>query len=208
MNSRNVAKQSTISLMYGLISFRSTHFNADVTIASKRPLWSMHIWTNRKRSPEVNYYDNFFFSLPTLFVGSIRRRRSLGGLVQPEPNLDLIQPQNPFDDTPMRSTPPDAGLVAQSSSKNCINANTLEEETIRHIADTTAKTLEQSILHGRLSGLKPHNKTINKFNRCMVRPGGGTGYTMNVGGKNNKGAGKYTNLFVVTHSSPRITSRE
>lgn len=125
--------------------------------------------------------------LETTHGGSIRRRRSLDGPAQAEPNLDLIQPQNPFDDTPMRSTPPDAGLVAQSSSQNCINANTLQEERIRHIVEmSSAKTLEQFILHGRLSGWIP--QTVNHFNGCIVRPGGGTGYTLNVGGKKNKGA--------------------
>lgn len=111
--------------------------------------------------------------------GSIRRRRSLDGLAQAEP-----QPHNQFDDPPMRSTPPDAGLAAQSSS---INANTLQEEMIQHIAETSAaKILEKFILHGRLSGWIP--QTINNFSGCLVRPGGGTGYTMNYGGENNKGA--------------------
>ncbi|KAG2745895.1 hypothetical protein P692DRAFT_20836428 [Suillus brevipes Sb2] len=123
----------------------------------------------------------------TIPGGSIRRRRSLDGLAQAEPNFDLIQPHNPVDDTPTRFTPPDVGLVAQSSSKNCINANTLQEETIRHIVEmSSAKTLEQFILHGRLSGWIP--QTVNHFTGCIVRPGAGTGYTLNVGGKNNKGA--------------------
>ncbi|KIK41250.1 hypothetical protein CY34DRAFT_806282 [Suillus luteus UH-Slu-Lm8-n1] len=112
--------------------------------------------------------------------GSIRRRRSLDGLVQAEP-----QPHNSFDDPPMRSTPPDAGLLAAQSLS--INANTLQEEMIRHIAETSAaKTLEQFILHGRLSGWIP--QTINNFSGCLVRPGRGTGYTVNNGGENNKGA--------------------
>ncbi|KAG1767442.1 hypothetical protein EDD22DRAFT_875890 [Suillus occidentalis] len=100
----------------------------------------------------------------------IRRRRSADGLVQAEPNLDLDQPHNPFDDPLMRSTPLDAGLVAQSSNKNCTNANTLQEETIQRIA---AKIWEQFTLHGRSPGQwVPQTQTINHFHGCNVRPGG------------------------------------
>lgn len=120
--------------------------------------------------------------------GSIRRRRSLNGPVQAELDLDLIQPHNPHGDTPKRSTAPSARLAAQSSTTNIIintNTVTFPEETVRHIAEmTAAKTWEQFILHGRL----PIPQTINNFNGCIVRPGGGATHTVNFGGSNNRGA--------------------
>lgn len=118
---------------------------------------------------------------------SIRRRRSLDGLVQAEPGL--VQSHNQHGDTPMRSTLPNVGLVAQGSSKNSINTNTLREETVQRIAEmTAAKTLEQFILHGRLGlfgGIPP---TVNNFNGCIVKPSGRATHTVNFGGNNNRGA--------------------
>ncbi|KAG2047306.1 hypothetical protein BDR06DRAFT_1013987 [Suillus hirtellus] len=74
---------------------------------------------------------------------SIQRRRYPDGLVdQAEP--DLVQRHNQHGDAAMRSTPPNTGVVAQSSSI------TLSKETIRNIAEmSAAKTLERFILHGR-----------------------------------------------------------
>ncbi|KAG1785387.1 uncharacterized protein HD556DRAFT_1422971 [Suillus plorans] len=113
---------------------------------------------------------------------SIRRRRSLDGLVgQAEP--DLVQRHNQHGDTAttQRSTPPNTGVVAQSSS----TTNMLSEETIRKIADlSAAKILE------RLSGRPPGgiSQTVNHFHGCIVRPGRGAAPTVNFGGKNNRGA--------------------
>ncbi|KAG1753329.1 hypothetical protein EDB19DRAFT_1668619 [Suillus lakei] len=116
---------------------------------------------------------------------SIRRRRSLDGLVQAEP--DLVQRHNQHGDTPMGCTSPNAGLVAQGSSEHSIDANTLQEETVRHIAEmSAAKTLELFILHGRAPG--GILQTTNNFNGCIVRPGGRATHTVNFGGSNNRGA--------------------
>ncbi|KAG1799559.1 hypothetical protein EV424DRAFT_1439427 [Suillus variegatus] len=116
---------------------------------------------------------------------SIRRRRSLDGLVdQAEP--DLVQPHNQHGDTPMRSTPPNTGVVAQNLSI------TLSQETLRNIADITAAktlerfTLERLILYDRQPGRIL--QTVNHFHGCIVRPGRGAAPTVNFGGKNNRGA--------------------
>ncbi|KAG1863835.1 hypothetical protein F4604DRAFT_1031886 [Suillus subluteus] len=118
---------------------------------------------------------------------SIRRRRSHDGLVQAAP--DLVQRHDQQGDTPTRSTPPNVGLVAQGSSKNSINTNTLQEERMQRMAEmSAAKALEQFILHGRLrlfGGIPP---TINNFNGCIVKPGGRAAHTVNYGGNNNRGA--------------------
>ncbi|KAG2364054.1 hypothetical protein BDR07DRAFT_1608445 [Suillus spraguei] len=121
--------------------------------------------------------------------GPIRQRRSLDGLFQAEP--DLVQRHNQHGDTPIRSTPPNIGVVAQSSSKNNINTNILQEETVQRIAEmSAAKTLEQFILHGRLRlfGAAPQTINHNHFNGCIVRPGGRATHTVNFGGSNNRGA--------------------
>lgn len=115
----------------------------------------------------------------------IRRRRSLDGLVQAEP--DLVQQHNQHDDTPIRSTPPNVGVVAQSSSENSINTNILQEETVQRIANMSAeRTVEQLTLRGILFGVPL--QTINHFNGCIVRPGGRATHTVNYGGSNNRGA--------------------
>ncbi|KAG1827807.1 hypothetical protein EV424DRAFT_598533 [Suillus variegatus] len=134
---------------------------------------------------------------------SIRRRRSLDGLVdQAEP--DLVQRHNQHGDTAMRSTPPNTEVVAQSSS---ITTNTLSEETIRNIAEqSAARTLERFILYGRPPG--GILQSVNHFHGCIVSPSRGAAPTVNFGGRNNRGAGEYTNLFVVTRCSRSTTSHE
>ncbi|KAG1901890.1 uncharacterized protein F5891DRAFT_1025986 [Suillus fuscotomentosus] len=118
---------------------------------------------------------------------SIQRRRSLDGLVdQAEP--DLVQRHNQHGDTAMRSTPPNTGVVAQSSS---ITTNTLSEETIRNIAEmSAAKTLERFILHGRPPG--GILQSVNHFHGCIVSPSRGAAPTVNFGGRNNRGAAMNT----------------
>ncbi|KAG1848169.1 hypothetical protein C8R48DRAFT_410938 [Suillus tomentosus] len=120
---------------------------------------------------------------------SIRRRRSLDGLVD-QAVPDLVQPHNQHGDTPMRSTPPNTGVVAPSPSI------TLSEETIRNIAEMSAErtlerfTLERLILYRRPSGRI--FQSVNLFNGCIVNPSRGAVPTVNFGGTNNRGAAMNT----------------
>ncbi|KAG2074003.1 hypothetical protein BDR04DRAFT_1229556 [Suillus decipiens] len=145
------------------------------------------VW-NLAHQTSCDVHRNIDNSVPPV---DIRRRRSLDGLVQAEP--DLAQRHNQHGDTPIRPIPPNVGVVAQSSSQN-INTTTLQEGTVLHIAElTAAKILEQFRLRDILFGAPL--QTINHFNGCIVRPGGRATHTVNFGGSNNRGAGEYIILL-------------
>ncbi|KAG2101346.1 uncharacterized protein F5147DRAFT_709217 [Suillus discolor] len=114
---------------------------------------------------------------------SIRRRRSLDELVD-QAGPDLVQRHNQHGDTATtrRSTPPNTGVVAQSSS---ITTNTLSEETIRNIAEMRAPKTVKQLIYRRLSGRI--SQIVNRFHARNVGPSRGAAPTVNVGGKNNRG---------------------
>jgi hypothetical protein len=85
MNSRKIAKMFGISLMYGLISFTSTHLNTDITIISKHHFSSVHTRRTRKPwwFPEVSHHVGFLLSPSSNTVCSVHSTTQISRRTSP-----------------------------------------------------------------------------------------------------------------------------